>query len=75
MPLALLTYRNTPLSDLEYSTAQLLMSRMLNFRLRTATSLLSPKVAQGVQRSLLARQQRQKRYRDRGTKALPPLSN
>ena len=73
MPLALLAYRNTPVSDLEYSTAQLLMSRMLNDRPPIATSLLSPKVAQGVHRSLLARQQRQKRYRDQGTKALPPL--
>ena len=73
MPLALLAYRNTPISGLEYSTAQLLMSRMLNDRLPKATSLLSPKVAQGVHRSLPARQQRQKRYRDRGTKALPPL--
>ena len=72
MPLALLAYRNTPISDLEYSTAQLLMSRMLNDRPPTATSLSSPKVAQGVHRSLLARQQRQKRYRDWGTKALPP---
>ena len=73
MPLALLAYRNTPVSALEYSTAQLLMSRMLNDRPPTATSLLSPKVAQGLHRSLLARQQRQKRYLDRGTKALPPL--
>ena len=73
MPLALLAYRNTPVSALEYSTAQLLMSRMLNDRPPTATSLLSPKVDQGLHRSLLARQQRQKRYRDRGTKALPPL--
>ena len=73
MLLAPLAYRNTPISGLEYSTAQLLMSRMLNDRLPTATSLLSPKAAQGVHRSLLARQQRQKRYRDGGTKALPPL--
>lgn len=73
MPLALLAYRNTLISGLEYSTAQLLMSRMLNDRLPTAASLFSPKVAQGVHRSLLARQHRQKRYRDLGTKALPPL--
>ena len=39
----------------------------------TATSLLFPKAAQGVHRSLLARQQRQKRYHDRGTKTLPVL--
>ena len=69
MHLALLAYRNTPISGLEYSPAQLLMSRVLS----TATSLLSPKVAEDLHRSLLARQQRQKRYHDRGTKALPAL--
>ena len=46
---------------------------MLHDRLPTVTSLSSPKVAQGVHRSLLATQQRQKKYRDRGTKALLPL--
>ena len=71
--LALLAHRNTLISGLEYSPAQLLMSRMLKERLPTATSLLSPKVAQGVHRSLLARQQRQNRYHDRGTTALPTL--
>ena len=66
--LALLAYRNTLISGLEYSPAQLLMSRVLKDRLSTAASLLSPKVA-----ALLARQQRQKRYHNRGTKALPAL--
>lgn len=69
--LALLAYRNTLISGLEYSPAQLLMSRVLKDRLSTAASLLSPKVAEDLHRSLLARQQRQKRYHNRGTKALP----
>ena len=73
MHLALLAYRNKPIWRVEYSPAQLLVSRMLKDRLPTATRLLSPKVAQGVHKSLLARQQRQKRYHDRGTKALPAL--
>ena len=73
MHLALLAYRNRPISGLEYSPAQLLMSRVLKDRLSTATSLLSPKVAEDLHRSLLARQQRQKRFHDRGTKALPAL--
>ena len=73
MHLALLAYRNTPISGLEYSPAQLLISRVLKDRRSTATSLLSLKVAEDLHRSLLARQQRQKRYHDRGTKALPAL--
>jgi len=36
MHLALLAYRNTPISGLEYSTAQLLMSQILKDRLPTA---------------------------------------
>ena len=59
--LALLAYRNTPISGLDYSPAQLLMSRMLKDKLPTPTSLLSPKLTQGVHKRLLARQQRQKR--------------
>lgn len=73
MYLALLAYRNTPISGLEYSPADLLISRVLKDRLSTATSLLSTKVAEGLHRSLLARQQRQKRYHDQGTKVLPAL--
>ena len=49
------------------------MSRVLKDRRSTATSLLPPKVAEDLHRSLLARQQRHKRYHDRGTKALPAL--
>ena len=47
MHLALLAYRNTPISGLEYSPAQLLMSRVLKDRRSTATSLLSPKDCRG----------------------------
>ena len=71
--LALLEYRNTPISGLEYSPAQLLMSRMLKDKLPAPTSLLLPKLVQGAHKSLSARQQRQKKYHDRGTKALSPL--
>ena len=53
MHLALLAYRNTPISGLEYSPAQLLMSRVLKDRLSTATRLLSPKVAEHLHRFLL----------------------
>ena len=49
------------------------MSRMLKDKLPAPTSLLLPKLVQGAHKSLLARQQRQKKYHDRGTKVLPPL--
>ena len=71
--LAMLEYRNTPISGLEYSPAQLLMSRMLKDKLPTPTTLLFPKLTQQAHRSLSARQERQKKYHDRGTKILPPL--
>ena len=71
--LAMVEYRNTPISGLEYSPAQLLMSRMLKDKLPTPTTLLFPKLAQEAHRSLSARQERQKKYHDRGTKILPPL--
>ena len=71
--LALLEYRNTSISGLEYSPAQLLMSRMLKDKLPAPTSLLLPKLVQGAHKSLSAQQQRQKKYHDRGTKVLPPL--
>ena len=71
--LALLEYRNTPISDLEYSPAQLLMSRMLKDKLPTPTTLLFPKLPREAHKSLSARQERQKKYHDRGTRVLPPL--
>ena len=46
--LALLEYCNTPISGLEYSSAQLLMSRMLKDKLPAPTSLLLPKLVQGA---------------------------
>jgi len=69
--LALLEYHNTPTLGLEYSPAQLLMSRMLKDKLPTPTSLLLPKLVQGAHKSLSARQQ--KKYHDRVIKVLPPL--
>ena len=71
--LAMLEYRNTPISGLEYSPAQLLMSRMLKDKLPRPSTFLFPKLAQEAHRSLSARQERQKKYHDRGTKILPPL--
>ena len=46
------------------------MSRMLKDKLPTPTSLLLPKLVQRAHKSLSTRQQRQKKYHDRGTKVL-----
>ena len=62
--LDLFEYSNTPISGLEYSPAQLLMS---------PKTLLFPKLAQEVQKSLSARHQRQKKYHDHDTRTLPQL--
>ena len=47
--ISLLEYRNTPVSGMQESPAQLLMSRMLKSKLPTAASLLQPKVPDKVQ--------------------------
>ena len=62
--LDLLEYRNTPIPGLEYSPAQFLMS---------PKTLLFPKLAREVQKSMSARHQRQKKYHDHDTRTLPQL--
>ena len=42
--LALLEYRNTPVSGMKYSPAQMLMSRRLRTKIPVATSLLTPNI-------------------------------
>ena len=69
MLFALFAYRYTPKLGLEYCLARLPMSR----RLQTMTSLLSPNVTHGEHNYLLVRQQRWRRYHDKGIKALPLL--
>ena len=71
--LALLEYRNTPVSGMKYSPAQILFSRRLRTKLPIATSLLSPVVVD-PSFDLIRNQARQKRYYDRrGVKPLPSL--
>ena len=70
--LALLDYRNSPISGLCYSPAQMLMSRRLRSKVPAAPQLLVPSVVD-AHPSLRKIQQRQKQYYDRGTKPLPPL--
>ena len=64
--LALLEYRTTPLSGMEYSPAQLLMSRRLKSVIPVTSSLLQPAVALNTQDKLAQRQDKQKlRYDQR----------
>jgi hypothetical protein len=69
--LALLDYRNTPISGMKYSPAQLLMSRRLRDKLPASSRILKPEIPTGVSQTLKKRQAKQKQYYDRGVKGLP----
>ena len=73
--LALSKFRNSPISEMDESTAELLMSRKLRTRLPTSKSLLQPQPRSTslIRHDLLARQQRQKAFYDRGTRPLSKL--
>ena len=51
--IALLDYRNTSISGLQYTPSQMLMSRLLRSKLPTKQSLLQPKVVQAHRQLLL----------------------
>ncbi|XP_039650938.1 uncharacterized protein LOC120555860 [Perca fluviatilis] len=71
--LAFLTLRNTPVTGMEYSPAQLLMGRVLRSTLPSSSSILQPAVPQKAHSALQDLQKRQQRYYNRGTKRLPNL--
>ena len=71
--LALLEFRNTQITGLNESPAQLLMSRRLRSSLPMTDAMLQPSISEEVKRKLEQRQQRQKRFYDRGTKPLSSL--
>ena len=73
--LALLEFRNFPISGMDESLAELLMSRKLRTRLPTSKSLLQPqpRSTSQIRHNLLTRQQRQKAFYDRGTRPLSKL--
>ena len=73
--LLLLEYRNTPVTGINYSPAQLLYSRQLRAKIPTEESLLKPEVCTGVREKLQLTQTNQKHYFDQSTKDLPPLEN
>ena len=72
---ALLEFRNSPISGMDESPAELLMSRKLRTRLPTSKSLLQPqpRSTSQIRHNLLTRQQRQKAFYDRGTRPLSKL--
>ena len=72
--LALLEYRNTPISGMDLSPAQLLMSRRLRSTLPMTHSLLTPTINEDVTERLKDRQEKQQVYYNRGARPLPPLS-
>ena len=72
--LALLEYRNTPISGINLSPAQLLTSRRLRSNLPMTTPLLCPEVNENAQDDLRMRQQKQEQYYNCGARPLPPLS-
>ena len=71
--LALLEFRNTPITGLNESPAQLLMSRRLRSSLPMTDAMLQPSISKEIKRKLEQRQQRQKSFYDRGTRPLSSL--
>ena len=68
--LALLAYRNTSVTGISYSPAQMLMSRVLNSKIPILPALLEPKV---VDPRPQLEQRRHKAVFDRGARELPKL--
>ena len=71
--LVLLEYRNTPVSGLQYTPSQMLMSRLLRSKLPTKQTLLQPNVVD-AHSDLTCRQQRQKTYYDKSAWPLQQLN-
>ena len=71
--LALLEYRNTPISGMNLLPAQLLMNGRLRSSLPMSESLLMPAIHEEARKQLTNRQQKQQKYYNRGTRPLPPL--
>ena len=72
--IAMLEYRNTPISGLRYAPAQLAMSRLLRSKLQISRSVLQPHVV-NAKPDLQERQQRMKRDYDRVATSLKPLTS
>ena len=66
--IALLQYRNTPVTEMKYSPAQLLMSRRLRDKLPCTSQTLQPQVPADARKGLKKQKLRQIRYYNRGAK-------
>ena len=73
--LALLEFRNTPVTGCDYSPAELLFSRKLRDKLPVKSSSLDPKIPINAREQLLKCQEKQKFYYDKGAKPLKPLES
>jgi RNase H-like domain found in reverse transcriptase/Reverse transcriptase (RNA-dependent DNA polymerase)/Integrase zinc binding domain len=71
----LLEYRNTPITNIGLSPAQLLMNRQLKSNLPIIDSLLLPQIQKDVRAKLLKVQDSQKRFFDRTAISLKPLKD
>ena len=71
--LALLEFRNSPISGLQESPAQLLMSRRLRSTLPMTVSMLQPHISANVKKKLKHKQTTQKKHYDKTAKNLPIL--
>ncbi|CAG2204333.1 unnamed protein product [Mytilus edulis] len=72
---SLLDYRNTAITELELSPAQIFCGRRLKTTLPTTAPLLNVNNSQDIRRKLKERQSKQKHYYDRHSKPLEPLQN
>uniref|UniRef100_A0A8C5M1Z9 Gypsy retrotransposon integrase-like protein 1 n=1 Tax=Leptobrachium leishanense TaxID=445787 RepID=A0A8C5M1Z9_9ANUR len=71
--IGLLELRNTPVTGMAYSPAQLLMGRVLRTKLPVVAAALQPRIPQHAHQQLRKLQRRQKVYYDHGAKSLPPF--
>ena len=71
--IALMEYRNTPVTGMSYSPSQLLMSRVTRTKIPTTEDLLKPRAPEDVHTQLKRCQERQTKYYNRSTKSLRPL--
>ncbi|CAB3981085.1 Retrovirus-related Pol poly from transposon [Paramuricea clavata] len=72
--LALLDLRNTPQEGFSSSSAQRLMSRRTKTVLPISKGLLKPAVTENTKQQRRARQERQKKFYNRGARDLPALA-
>ena len=73
--LTLLEYRNTPISDVIASPAELMFGRKINGLLPRKEDFILTKEFDKTREKLILRQQKQKEYHDQGARTLPPIND